>query len=106
MGDDASMFASLCSCCAGDSGEPLVVIRKERHRSNDERTSLLRVCDLGQTPNPIHNDTCEISIQQSTSAKDRPPFPDRIAQSSPSWSDSESITEVVKYNRLYYEVMA
>ena len=26
MGDDASMFASLCSCCGGDSGEPLVVV--------------------------------------------------------------------------------
>ena len=59
---------------------------------------------MAQTPASIHNYTREISIQKSTSANDRPPLPDRIAQSSPSCSDTEP--EVVKYNRLYYEVMA
>ena len=76
MGDDASIFASMCPCCLGDSSEPLVVIRKERWQDSDERTPLLCESDLAQT--------------SATS-------PDSTAQSSLGCSDNEPIIEVVKY---------
>ncbi len=84
MGDDASIFDSMCPCCLGDSSEPLVVIRKERWQTTDERTPLLSVSDLAQTPAAP---------------------PHRTLQSSPSCSDIEHITKVVKYIWIHYQIV-
>ena len=84
MGDDESIFASMCPCCLGDNGEPVVVRRKEQWQTTDERTPLLSERDLVQTPAAS---------------------PDEQVQSSPSCTDVEDIIEVVNCIRIHFEIV-
>ena len=93
MNDHVGVFASLCACYLGDSGD--TGTGQERHQPNDETMPLLSKHGLTQTvapKNTINRGSTTTSIHSSTTSG---VSTDSILQISLDKSDVQHITEVI-----------